>query len=82
MRPTLEEQLRQRKKVDSMTDEELTKFFSPVGSFDRWLFGKSEFMWHLLNFNWFCIWCGKSHFRFSDMKCREDYFRKKKEGRL
>lgn len=80
MRPSLEEQIAWKKKVDSMSDKELVDFLTLRhdirGRIEFWLFRRSKFLWSLLNWNWFCIWCGKKHFSFSDKKCEADYFKK------
>ena len=70
MRPTLEEQIR----VSKMTDEELIKLLMLPSKIEFWLFRHSQFLYSLLYWSWFCIWCGKKHFRFSDKKCQVKYF--------
>ncbi len=87
-RPTLEEQLAVKKKLDSMTEQDLIDFFTlkrgtPKEKFEFWVFCHLPIIFHcILTSNWFCGYCGKHHFRFTDKKCRLA-FRKKyniKEG--
>lgn len=75
LRPTLEAQLTQRKKEN----ERLKKFFSPVSDFDRWMICHLHFIWRIIRWNWFCIWCGKKHFSWTEHKCRQEYEKKNKE---
>jgi len=74
-RPTLEEQIAWKKKVDSTTDDELANLFKPHSLFDRvdfFIFCHWHFLWKVLNWNWFCIWCGKEHFSFNEERCRNE----------
>ena len=68
MRPTLERQI----EVSKLSDEQLFDAFvgGRRGKIDLWIFSKCHFIWSLIHWNWFCIWCGRDHFRISDKRCK------------
>ena len=80
-RPTLEAQIAWDKEVKAMTREDAKNWL--MGG-DNWyrklnflIFRKSHFLWSIIHWNWFCIWCGRKHFYFTTKKCETDYFRRK-----
>lgn len=58
-RPTLEEQIA----VSKMTDQELRDLLTCRHDFwrrlDLFIFCHSELFWHIIHWNWFCIYCSK-----------------------
>uniref|UniRef100_A0A6M3IHL8 Uncharacterized protein n=1 Tax=viral metagenome TaxID=1070528 RepID=A0A6M3IHL8_9ZZZZ len=80
MRPTLEAQIAQRKEIDSMSDQDmidlLTLRHDFLGRIDLWLHAHAHFIWAILHLNWFCIWCGKEHFRWTETRCKERFDKK------
>lgn len=58
----------------SLTDEDLVDFFTLrydfIGRIDIWIHSHSHIFWSLIHWNWFCIYCGKHHFR--QDKCRKE----------
>ena len=84
MRPTLKDQLAWKWKVDDMTDEELVDFFTLrhdwLGRIDLWVFGNLYLLWCTVHWSWFCIWCGKYHFKITSKPCKYYQPLKSKKG--
>ena len=59
----------------ALTDDDLVEFFTQPGSITFWMFRHCEFLWRVVTWNWFCIWCAKKHFWFTEKKCVEKYDR-------
>jgi len=74
LRPTLEEQIEVQKKISTMTDEELIGVLMGYrcrlqGRIDLALFTHCKVLWSIIHWNWYCPWCGRSHFRIRDDAC-------------
>ncbi len=71
--PTLEQQIATSK----LSDEECVNLLLGRNHWylrlNFWIFRFAPFLWRVLNFNWWCIWCGKNHFYLKDNKCYRQY---------
>ncbi len=60
--------------LEEATHEELVELFLPHSIWDKtdfFIYRHSHVLWRILHWCWFCIYCGKRHFRADSSKCQK-----------
>ena len=74
-RPTLSEQIELQRIIKSMTEQDCIDALTMKDRFvvirlDMWLHSQANLFWRIIHWNWFCIYCGKTHLRIRDKHCK------------